>query len=355
MQLLKTVIASLIFLVALPVVAQSVQLEPAQQSVLRGTVVSVGTTTETSIAGTDTLGEIQEITVRLEDGSEVSFENDYLPVEAGDRIFVNRLVGFEGDVIYGVKDVVRLPVLSMLGGAFALFVLLFARWSGLRALASVAVSFVVIIYILLPLLLAGYSPVLVSFAVAALILAVAIFGTHGFNKVSYAALASTVLSVVVSGILAKLVIAAASFTGFSSDESIYLNFNTSGSLDFTGLLLGAIVIGMLGVLDDIAITQASLVEELHISMPTASKQELYARAMKVGRDHVQALINTLFLAYTGASLPLLLLLKTTSDTLSLTLNQEVIAVEIVRTIIGSLGLILAVPLSTRIALHLFKK
>lgn len=347
-----------LLLLLVPLVSAAAEFEATDQSVFRAEVVEVGTTTQQSVAGTDTFANIQNISVRFLEGPEAGsvsmFDNDYIQVKVGDRIFVNRLVAPEGNVIYGVKDVDRLGTLVWLILGFCAFVIYFAGWSGVRALLSVAVSLVIIIYLLFPLLLAGHSPVLISFLVASLVLAIAIVGGHGFSKISYAALLGTISSVALSGTLAWIAIRAARFTGFSGEESVYLNFNTHGMLDFQGLLLGGVIIGMLGVLDDVAITQASLVEELSAAFPSASRGELYARAIKVGKHHVQALINTLFLAYAGASLPLLLLLQTTSDQLTFALNNEVIAAEIVRTLVGSLGLIFAVPISTWFAVRLFE-
>ena len=140
-----------------------------------------------------------------------------------------------------------------------------------------------------------------------------------------------------------------SLTGITADEAVYLNFNTSGTLDFTSLLLGAIIIGVLGVLDDIAVTQSAVVSELYDSNPNMPRKEVYSRAMRIGREHVGALVNTLVLAYTGASLPVLLYLKTSDLNFETIINLEVFTTEIVRAIVGSLGLILTVPIVTILA------
>jgi uncharacterized membrane protein len=144
------------------------------------------------------------------------------------------------------------------------------------------------------------------------------------------------------------------FTGFSDDASVYLNFATGGKLDLTGLLLGGIIIGLLGVLDDVSITQASVVQELKAANPNFGFKELYSRALRVGKDHVGSLVNTLALAYVGTSLPMILLLSYSEASLSIILNQEVVAAEILRIVVGSIGLILAVPLTTVLAAWYFK-
>jgi len=138
-------------------------------------------------------------------------------------------------------------------------------------------------------------------------------------------------------------------SGFGSDASVYLNFATDGKLDFAGLLLGSIIIGILGVLDDVSITQSSVVQELKAANPALQGKELYTRAIRVGRDHVASLINTLALAYVGVALPLVLFLSTSEAPLGQLFNQEIVAAEIVRIIIGSIGVILAVPFTTALA------
>jgi uncharacterized membrane protein len=147
----------------------------------------------------------------------------------------------------------------------------------------------------------------------------------------------------------------AKLSGFSSDESIYLNFNTQGAIDFQGLLLGAIIIGVIGIIDDIAITQASVVAQLRSLKEKMNSREVFLRAMKVGRDHMGAVVNSLVLAYTGAALPLLLLVYSSDIPAVELLNQETIATEIVRTLVGSIGLVLAVPITTIISVILIKK
>ena len=144
------------------------------------------------------------------------------------------------------------------------------------------------------------------------------------------------------------------FTGFSDDASVYLNFATGGTIDLTGLLLGGIIIGLLGVLDDVSITQASVVQELKGANPQFGFKELYESALRVGRDHVGSLVNTLALAYAGASLPMLLLFAYSDSSMMMLINQEVLAAEVLRIVVGSIGLILAVPFTTAMAAWYFK-
>src|SRR5690606_32774822 len=175
------------------------------------------------------------------------------------------------------------------------------------------------------------------------------FGTHGFSPLSVIAFGGTIGAVLVTSVVAWWFVEMLRLTGYGSDASVYLTFATNGELDLVGLLLGSIIIGVLGVLDDISITQASVVRELKAANSALPAIELYRRAIKVGRDHVGSLVNTLALAYVGAALPLVLLFSTSDAPLFFTLNQEVVAAELARILIGSIGLILTVPLTTGLA------
>jgi uncharacterized membrane protein len=211
-------------------------------------------------------------------------------------------------------------------------------------------SIVAVVFVLLPLLLRGWPPVSVSIAVTALVLLVAIFVTHGVTRNAAIAYAGTLGAVCIAGALSLIAMAAANLTGLGADEAVLLNAVSESAIDVRGLLLAGILIGMVGVLDDIAITQVAVVSELRAT-GTHGARELFRRAMRVGREHVGALVNTLVLAYVGASLPLLLLLYEAQAPLAMVLSQEVIVTEVIRAILGSIGLIAAVPLTTFIAVR----
>jgi uncharacterized membrane protein len=218
---------------------------------------------------------------------------------------------------------------------------------------SLGISIAAIVLFLVPALLAGYSPALASLGIAGVILSVSLFLTHGFGPRVVISFFGTFSAVLVTCAIAWFSVDWLRLTGFASDASVYLNFSTGGTLDIAGLLLGSIIIGLLGVLDDVSITQASVVQELRGANNTLSFTELYTRAIRVGRDHVGSLVNTLALAYVGAALPLVLLFARSDATLMLSLNQEVVASELLRIMVGSIGLILAVPFTTAIAAWYF--
>lgn len=326
---------------------------------VRARVVEVVRQEKREVSGTGVQSVYQTINVEILEGSKkgsfVTFENDFIVLEKGDRFFLRHSIdGMSGREMYSVRDVDRRGVILGFVILFALVVVVFSGKQGVRSLVSLLGSFFVILYVLVPSLLHGYPPVLTSVVIAAVILFLAIFLTHGFNRESGVAFGGTVLAVVCTGILAYLGVELASLSGFASDEAVYLNFSTRGMLDFSGLLLGGIMIGVLGVLDDIAVTQAAVVSELYASAPHLSKREIYMKAIRVGKEHAGALVNTLALAYTGASLPLLLLFSTSDSSMASIINQEIFATEIIRTTVGSIGLIATVPITTLLAVYALK-
>lgn len=348
---MKFLVIGLFLFVPYLVGAQEVHQE--LKETVRAEVIEILSETPKDIIGTDTEAIVQAVEVKILEGirtgDRVTFENDLLRLEKGDSIYVNRLVSIDGVEYYTFKDANRIPILILLAACFVLVLALFSGFHGLRALLSLGLSIVLLFAILVPLLLKGFSPVIVSLFVAGPILAVTLFLTHGVRPVSVIAFFGTLSAVIVTAILASVWVTLAHLTGLSSDEAIYLNFGTQGRLDFGGILLGSIIIGILGILDDVAITQASVVRELKLANAELRSRELYARALRVGRDHVGSLVNTLSFAYIGASLPLVLLLTVAQSGLVLSINQELVAVELIRILLGSIGLILAVPFTTAVA------
>lgn len=302
---------------------------------------------------------VQTLSAQLLDGPQagqvIEIKNDYLQLKPGQKFFVNYLVDIDGRIIYSVRDIDRRGPIYWLLGLFIAVVVAFGGRQGVRAIISLVGSFLAIIYILLPLLISGYSPIIVSSVVGGIILFCAIFFTHGFNKQSLVAFSGTFIGVVLTAVMAIIAVAGTDLTGFASEEAVYLNFTTDGIINFKGLLLGGIMIGVLGVLDDIAVTQVAVVAELKRIAKNLSPLEIFKRSIVVGREHVSALVNTLVLAYAGVSLPLLLWFSTSDASFTMIINEELFATEIVRTIVGSIGLILTVPITTLLAVYLLKE
>ena len=327
------------------------------QETVRAVVLEITDEFDRDIFGTGATTTVQQVRVEVRSGSKagevVNFENDLAVLEVGDKIFVNRLIAIDGEEYYTFKDIERRPQLLILGMVLLALIVAFAGWQGVRAVLSLLFSIVAILVLLVPALLAGYDPALASFGIAAVILAVTLFVTHGFRPHVTIAYLGTMLAVGVTCLVAWLSVGWLGLTGFSADASVYLNFATGGQLDLAGLLLGSIIIGLLGVLDDVSITQASVVLELRRANNTLSLRGLYERSVRVGRDHVGSLVNTLALAYVGAALPLVLLYAQSEATLLDVLNQEVIAAELLRIMVGSMGLVLAVPFTSLLAAYYF--
>lgn len=330
------------------------ELVSEKQVTVKAKVLDVAKQEIKNIPGTDTTSNFQTLKVKIVEGEDkgkiITVENDYFNLQGGDIFYLTHTINkLDGRDYYSVSEPYRLPVLYFFIGLFIFCVIVFGGIQGLRGIISLIVSLVFIFYILFPGVLHGYSPVLVSVGVSSLIIILGSYVTHGFNKTTTTAVLGMVITVLFTGFLAYIAVHVAHLSGFSSEESVYLNLNTRGAIDFVGLLLGGILIGLLGVLYDAAISQAIAVEELHRAGPHLSRRFILKRALRMGREHIGALVNTLAIAYVGASLPLLLLFYSSQADFSLTMNREIFATEIIRTMVGSIGLILAVPITTAVS------
>jgi uncharacterized membrane protein len=280
---------------------------------------------------------------------EVSQGADSPDLRKGDKIVVGRAGTGEGDDGgWYFSDYQRRGPLLALGVLFAVAVVALARWRGLFALAGLAISFVVLVRFMLPAILLGKNPVAVAVVGSAAIMFAALYLSHGINARTTTAVLGTVGALFATGVLAWIFVAGTHLTGMASEESGLLAASLSG-VSLKGLLLGGIVIGSLGVLDDVTVTQASAVWELHRANPAYGFSRLYAAGLRIGRDHIASTVNTLVMAYAGASLPLLVLFTLSSRRLGDVLTSEILAQELVRTLVGSIGLISAVPITTALA------
>lgn len=349
-------LALLLCLVPFPAAAQDAPLVE-EQRLLKARVIDAGETRDKLVEGTSVITKTQSLTIEVlegpDEGRVVTFENDFTQLADGDTIYVRHTVGGFDLETWAVSDPYRLDVLLGIGILFLLLTVLFGGWQGIRGLASLAGSLVLIFYLLLPGIHGGYPPVLVALGVAALIIVAGSYVTHGFTKTTTAAMLGMLATIVLTGLATYLAIDLASLSGFTSEENAYLNFATGGSIDMVGLLFGGIMIGLLGVLYDSAIGQAVAVEELFAGT-NYTRRQVYLRGLRIGREHIGALINTLAIAYVGASLPLLLLLQQSTASAAYLLNSELFATEIIRILMSSIGIILAVPVTTLIATYLLK-
>lgn len=269
-------------------------------------------------------------------------------LESGDRIVLVRNPQAPDEFQYSYLDKQRSPPLLLLAAIFVVVVVAFGRWKGVRALLGIGVGLTVIGVFILPSLLRGSPALPVALAGTVVIAYAVLYLAHGVSPATTVALVGTLVSLVITAILAQVFVGLAGFTGLLGDEAVTLRI-TADVVDLRALLVAGIVIGALGVLDDVTVTQVSTLVELRRADPGRSRRELYRSAVRVGRDHIASVVNTLVLAYAGAALPLLLVFLQGDRPWVRALTGELIAVEIVRTLVGSIGLVLAVPITTALA------
>ncbi len=294
-------------------------------------------------------GEYEGIPMEIDYGKRQLRTDDYR-LRVGDRVLVSISKTPDNLVNAYFVDFVRTTPLLWLAGLFAAAILAISRWKGLRALLSMAFSLVVIIGYIIPHILAGEDPLLVSIIGSAILLGVTLYLTYGWTLKSHAAVLGMILVLLLTGALSAVFVVFAMLNGTGDENSMFLIQSLQTNINLRGLLLGGYIIGALGVLDDLVTTQASAVFELHHANPASPARELYRSAMRIGQDHVAATVNTLVLAYAGASLPMLLLFSLARGDYAYLVNFSIVAEEIVRTLVGSLGLIAAVPVTTVIAI-----
>lgn len=251
-------------------------------------------------------------------------------------------------VPYAFFDQVRAPSLWWLAVLFAGLVILLGRMRGVAALVGLGLSIAVIMVFILPAILDGESPVLVASVGAGAIAFIVLYLAHGFTSLTSVALAGALAGIAITLVLSIIWVPMAHLAGLASEGS-YVIQAVGAEIDLSGLLLAGIVIGALGAVDDVTVTQASAVWELKAADPSTDHRRLFSAGMRVGRDHVGSIVNTLALAYAGASLPLLILFQLSRQSFGSLVGSEVVATEIVRTLVGSIGLVAAMPITTWLA------
>jgi uncharacterized membrane protein len=249
---------------------------------------------------------------------------------------------------YSVTDVGRTPPMAVLAAVFALVVVAVGRLRGLMALVALAVSFLVLTFFILPAILEGSNPLLVAVVGASAIMLIALYLCHGLSARTSVAVLGTLTSLLLIGVLGSLFIGWAALTG-NTDDNTGLVHGLYPHIDMSGLLLAGVLIGSLGVLDDVTVTQTSAVWELHQADPGMTRRALYRAGLRIGRDHIASVVNTLVLAYAGAALPLLLLFSLARSDVGAVATSELVGEEIIRTLVGSIGLVASVPVTTALA------
>jgi uncharacterized membrane protein len=272
-----------------------------------------------------------------------------LELNEGDEVVVTRYAGEAGG-FNAISDVWRIPLVAVVTAAFALFVALVGGWRGVRSLLALALTLFLIVKVVVPLLLRGYDPILLAIAAGAVVTVLTLALTEGLRLTTLAASLGTIVALGVTGTIAAVTASAARFSAAQGSEEVVFLFPLLGDrLDLGAILMAATIFGALGVLDDVTVTQAASVVALRRADQASGRRQLFTRAMDIGRSHIAATINTLVLAYLGAGLPLLLLFAVGSASPLFVANGELVAVEVLRALAGSFGIVAAVPLTTAIA------
>ncbi|MEB3367625.1 YibE/F family protein [Saccharopolyspora mangrovi] len=321
---------------------------------VNGEVVSAGAT---SCNEGETGQGCVQLAVKMQDGPRPNQTiEQVMPTDPGTPRFAvgdQVVLSYAGDnpdepTSFQVVDFQRGTPLTVLALVFAAAVLVLGRWQGLAALVGLGLSLVMLVGFVLPAILAGEDPLLVAVVGAGLIMFIVLYLTHGFSARTSTAVLGTLLSLALIGLLSSAFSAATSLTGLDENTSSLMGA-LGAPIDARGLLLAGIVIGALGVLDDVTVTQTSAVWELRAANPTLSWRQLYGAGLRIGRDHVSSAVNTLVLAYAGAALPMLLAYTLSGRTFGQIVSSQAVAQEVVRTLVGSVGLVAAVPITTAIA------
>lgn len=287
-------------------------------------------------------------------GREFSINENQL-LREGEVFIVMKVNRVDGSSIWVYIDKYRVNSYLTIAGMFLLAILIFARFRGLMSVFGLVISIGIIVFYLVPRIAQGENPVFVSLVASLLITFFSIFPSHGLSRHSVLSVVAILITLAMAASLSSLFVSMASLSGLGSEEAYYLQLGGENHLDLKGLLLAGILLGALGVLDDVATTQVAAAEEISRANKRLKFKELYRRSLSVGRAHIVSLVNTLVLAYVGTSLPLMIVFSSTATPLWVLLNGEIIGTEIIRTLVGSSALVLAIPISTLIAALSYSK
>jgi len=286
---------------------------------------------------------------RLDDGSIIPIDTYGVPVAVDSRIHIEYFPNLDN---YNFVTVDRSSSIIILLIIFIGSIIWLSKSKGIRALFSLVMSIALLFFGLIPLLLSGFDPVSISILFGLGVLFVSIFVTHGFNYQSLVSFLGSFVSILLAWLLINLVGDISSLTGLINDEIQFLSFESEKTLDLVRIISASIIVGILGVLDDITITQVAVVRELSIDTHL-KKTAIFAKALRVGRDHISSLVNTLVFAYVGATLPMIMFITLLDIPFHVLINQEFIFIEILRSLVGAITLTLAVPVTTWLATHVF--
>ncbi len=295
-------------------------------------------------------GDLKNKEITIEYGKDTNLTQDQL-VNVNDTVVVVKTLGPDNATIYQISDRYRLNSIWPFIIFFFLVVILLSQWKGVGSIVGMVISLGVILKYVVPQILAGHDALTVSIIGCLVIMVTTIYLAHGFSTKITIAVVSTFITLVGIGLLSGLMVKRSFLTGLGSEDAASLRFGATGNIDFRGLLLGGILIGALGVLDDVTTGLSASVFELAKVNSKLSFGQLVTSGLSIGREHISSLVNTLVLAYAGSGLPifLMIVLNVNHSPAWLILNDGLIMEEVVRTLAGSIGLVAAVPLTTLFA------
>jgi uncharacterized membrane protein len=304
-------------------------------------------------------GPKQGKTLTIDNGGSIEFHESQIYTPGETLVVIQTLVGDE-ETFY-IHDKYRMPGLLYIILFFFALTIIFARWRGIGSVLGLTISIAILMGYILPNLVNGQSPTWITLSGTVSIVSITLYISHGFRKRTHIALLGTIITLGFAYGLSIIFVNISRMFGVGSEETFYLQYavanTTNNAIDLKGLLLGGIIVGMLGVLDDVTMSQAATIDELKKANPSMTVRNLYQAGMSVGRDHIASMVNSLALAYVGSSLPLFLLLylNESKTPLWVTLNSEFMAQEVVRTIAGSTAILLAVPLTTILGAYILSR
>ena len=325
--------------------------------ILKGKVTEIVKNQKESVYKREHL--LQTLTIELETGRKVEIQTPRFLLtknggyHVGDPVFVGEITDSTQDTYHYLIGYDRTVPLTILFAIFLVTALLVTRKVGIRSLLGMGFSLVVIFVFILPSIAKGHNPIIISILGILVIIPVSFYLSHGFTKKTHVACLSGLIALIATTLLAKIFIDMTNLSGLEIADLEALLFVKNASFDASSLLIAGIVISTFGILDDVTISQSSLVQELAKASKKLSRKSLYLHATKVGNDHIASVINTLILVYVGASLPFLLLFTEFPKPLNVTISNESITLAIVTALVSTIGLIIAVPITTAIASIVF--
>jgi uncharacterized membrane protein len=281
-------------------------------------------------------------------------QNMLITYKTNDLVFVQTMQTRD-QIVYEIAGHVRENSIYALVFLFVIVTLLIGKTKGLGAIVGLIVSIFTIFGIITPLVIKGYNPYLIGVPCILVILISSIYLSHGFNKQSTIALISTLIGLIITGIIAFIFLALAKISGVGNDEAYFLMVDFNRNLSMKSIVFLSVLIGGIGIIDDVAINQVTAMQEIKTNNPSISQLDLFKSAMRIGTHHISSMVNTLFIAYTASSMTLIMIMQARHITLNEIINDEYFAEEIIRTIVASIGLILVVPITSYIASILLTK